>query len=191
MRAREGEAAEGESSDAVVVGLEHARNASLRSRGVSTQRVLRVAIGVQHERVRLRCEVVVPAEVEAAFRDALAAGGGKLAVRVEAVESVEVPASGLAQSERLEMQRRLARLSPAERNVLDLLAEGLTNGQIADRLFLAHKTVKNYVSRLLCKLDMSRRTEAAVFAARMRDSAWSDAYGVVGLEPPAAAIGPA
>ena len=62
---------------------------------------------------------------------------------------------------------RLARLTTQERNILDLIAEGLTNRQIGERLFLAEKTVKNYVSNLLGKLGMERRTEAAVFAARL------------------------
>jgi two-component system response regulator DevR len=64
---------------------------------------------------------------------------------------------------------RLARLSEQERKILDLIAEGLTNRQIAERMFLAEKTVKNYVSNLLAKLGMERRTEAAVFAARLND----------------------
>jgi DNA-binding NarL/FixJ family response regulator len=64
---------------------------------------------------------------------------------------------------------RLARLTDQERRILDLIAEGLTNRQIAERMFLAEKTVKNYVSNLLSKLGMERRTEAAVFAARLQD----------------------
>jgi two-component system response regulator DevR len=62
---------------------------------------------------------------------------------------------------------RLRGLTDQERRVLALLAEGRTNRQIADDLFLAEKTVKNYVSNLLSKLGMSRRTEAAVWAARL------------------------
>ena len=62
---------------------------------------------------------------------------------------------------------RLARLTDQERKILDLIAEGLTNRQIGDRLFLAEKTVKNYVSNLLAKLGMERRTEAAVFATKL------------------------
>jgi DNA-binding NarL/FixJ family response regulator len=62
---------------------------------------------------------------------------------------------------------RLARLTEQERKILDLIAEGLTNRQIGERMFLAEKTVKNYVSNLLAKLGMERRTEAAVFAARL------------------------
>ena len=62
----------------------------------------------------------------------------------------------------------LARLSPQERRILDLISEGKTNRQIAESLFLAEKTVKNYVSNLLSKLEMSRRSEAAAYAARLQ-----------------------
>jgi two-component system response regulator DevR len=64
----------------------------------------------------------------------------------------------------------LSGLSEQERILLGLLAEGLTNKQIADRMFLAEKTVKNYVSRLLAKLGMERRTQAAVFATKLERS---------------------
>ncbi len=62
---------------------------------------------------------------------------------------------------------RLAKLSPQERNVLRLIAQGRTNRQIAEELSLAEKTVKNYVSNLLRKLDMRRRSEAAAFRASL------------------------
>ena len=68
-----------------------------------------------------------------------------------------------------EEDERIASLTPQERKILDLLAEGLTNRQIGERLHLAEKTVKNYVSNVLMKLGMSRRTEAAVYAARQAD----------------------
>jgi DNA-binding NarL/FixJ family response regulator len=61
----------------------------------------------------------------------------------------------------------LAQLTDQERRILLLIAEGLTNRQIAERMFLAEKTVKNYVSSLLAKLGMERRTQAAVFASRL------------------------
>jgi len=61
----------------------------------------------------------------------------------------------------------LSRLSPQERRILDQIAEGKTNRQIADELYLAEKTVKNYVSNLLTKLQMGRRSEAAAYAARL------------------------
>jgi DNA-binding NarL/FixJ family response regulator len=60
-------------------------------------------------------------------------------------------------------------LTGQERRLLDLLAEGLTNREIGERMFLAEKTVKNYVSNLLMKLGMHRRTEAAVYGARLAD----------------------
>ncbi|MEV1174474.1 response regulator transcription factor [Nonomuraea sp. NPDC049784] len=63
----------------------------------------------------------------------------------------------------------LAALSQQERHILDLIGEGLTNRQIGERMFLAEKTVKNYVSNLLAKLNMQRRTQAAALAARLRD----------------------
>ena len=60
----------------------------------------------------------------------------------------------------------LGRLTDQERKVIDLIGEGLTNRQIAERLFLAEKTIKNYVSNILTKLGMTRRTEAAAYVAR-------------------------
>jgi two-component system response regulator DevR len=63
---------------------------------------------------------------------------------------------------------KLAALTEREREVLDLIAGGLTNRQIGEQLFLAEKTVKNYVSSLLSKLGMQRRTQAAVFGAEFR-----------------------
>jgi two-component system, NarL family, response regulator DevR len=63
--------------------------------------------------------------------------------------------------------QQLARLTDQERKILDLLAQGLTNRQIGEQLYLAEKTVKNYVSNLLMKLGMHRRTEAAVYATRL------------------------
>jgi len=64
---------------------------------------------------------------------------------------------------------RIASLTPQERRILDLIAEGYTNRQIAETMFLAEKTVKNYVSNLLAKLGMERRTQAATFAARLNE----------------------
>lgn len=58
-------------------------------------------------------------------------------------------------------------LSARERQVLDLIAEGLSNRQIGDQLELAEKTVKNYVSALFAKLGMERRTQAAVYGAQL------------------------
>ncbi len=63
---------------------------------------------------------------------------------------------------------RIAKLSPQERRILDLITEGKTNRQIGAEMFLAEKTVKNYVSNLLQKMGFSRRTEAAVYATRSK-----------------------
>ena len=63
----------------------------------------------------------------------------------------------------------LTGLTAQERRVLELIGEGLTNRQIGERLFLAEKTVKNYVSALFAKLGMERRTQAAAYAARVFD----------------------
>lgn len=63
---------------------------------------------------------------------------------------------------------RLRDLSATERTLLELLGEGLTNREIGQRMFLAEKTVKNYVSRLLAKLGLHRRTQAALLAAELR-----------------------
>jgi two-component system, NarL family, response regulator DevR len=62
---------------------------------------------------------------------------------------------------------RISQLSDQEMRIFELIGEGLTNRQIAERVHLAEKTVKNYVSNLLMKLGMDRRTEAAAFAARL------------------------
>ena len=69
--------------------------------------------------------------------------------------------------ERMATVDPLSALSDQEKRVLDLVAEGLTNRQIAERMFLAEKTAKNYVSSVLTKLGMQRRSQAAAFAVRL------------------------
>lgn len=94
------------------------------------------------------------------------------------IESIRKVASGAQLLDgaevRLGMQRlrdsdegRLTDLTPQEQRIFDLIGEGCSNRQIADELFLAEKTVKNYVSGLFAKLGMTRRTEAAALAARV------------------------
>ncbi|HMG27799.1 MAG TPA: response regulator transcription factor [Acidimicrobiia bacterium] len=123
------------------------------------------------------------ADDEALFQAIMAGASGyvlkqiKGADVVEAVRAVAAGRSLLDPSvtervvERLrsgqEEDELLARLSPQERNILGLIADGLTNRQIAEQVHLAEKTVKNYVSNLLSKLGMERRTQAAVYAARL------------------------
>jgi DNA-binding NarL/FixJ family response regulator len=92
--------------------------------------------------------------------------------RVASGQSLLDPSVTASVLERLragpETDERLQRLTEQERRILDLIAEGLTNRQIAQRVHLAEKTVKNYVSNLLAKLGMERRTQAAVYAVRLR-----------------------
>ncbi|GAB2671665.1 response regulator transcription factor [Gordonia jinhuaensis] len=72
--------------------------------------------------------------------------------------------------ERTEHVDPLAELTRQEREVFALIGEGLTNREIGARMFLAEKTVKNYVSRILAKLDLQRRTQVAVMATKLNDS---------------------
>jgi len=134
----------------------------------------------------IRCLILTSFADDEALFDAIMAGASGYLLKqikgtdlVDAVERVAAGQSLLDPEvtarvlERLrqgpEEDERLARLTDQERKILDLIAEGLTNRQIAERMFLAEKTVKNYVSNLLSKLGMERRTEAAVFAARLQD----------------------
>lgn len=91
--------------------------------------------------------------------------------RVAAGESLLDPAITGRVLQRLRepgpVDHRLASLTGQERRILHLIADGMTNRQIAGEMFLAEKTVKNYVSNLLAKLGMQRRTEAAVFATKL------------------------
>jgi len=93
--------------------------------------------------------------------------------RVAAGESLLDPSLTRQVMERLRGENvedeRLSRLTAQERNILELIADGKTNRQIADELYLAEKTVKNYVSNLLSKMGFARRTEAAVYAARLAE----------------------
>jgi len=123
------------------------------------------------------------ADDEALFQAIMAGASGYVLKQIkgaDVVEAVRAVASGWSLLdpsvtarvlERLrsgsEEDELLARLSPQERNILRLIADGLTNRQIAEQVHLAEKTVKNYVSNLLSKLGMERRTQAAVYAARL------------------------
>ena len=93
--------------------------------------------------------------------------------KVAAGESLLDPAVTRRVLERLRAAPKedegLAQISEQERRILDLIAEGYTNRHIAETIFLAEKTVKNYVSSVLSKLGMERRTEAAAYAARLAE----------------------
>jgi two-component system, NarL family, response regulator DevR len=67
-----------------------------------------------------------------------------------------------------EQDPRLARLTPTEARILDMIAEGMTNREIGERVHLAEKTIKNYVSTILSKLQVARRAEAAAYVAERR-----------------------
>lgn len=72
----------------------------------------------------------------------------------------------LRKGKQLLKDERLARLSAQEERILEMIADGKTNGEIADKLHLAEKTVKNYVTSILSKLEVARRAEAAAYLAR-------------------------
>lgn len=80
------------------------------------------------------------------------------------MDSVTVEGAMRRVREALDVANPLDDLTPRELDILELVAEGLSNREIAGRLFLAEKTVKNYVSGILSKLGMQRRTQAALFA---------------------------
>ena len=141
---------------------------------------------LRSSRPELRCLMLTSFDDDEALFEAIMAGAaGYLLKEVRAndlVESVRRVAAGQSlldprmTAQVLERLRnppaedpRTAKLSDQERKILDLLAGGLTNRQIADELFLAEKTIKNYMTNLLTKLGMSRRTEAAVYAARIAE----------------------
>ncbi|MFI5485010.1 response regulator [Micromonospora echinaurantiaca] len=91
--------------------------------------------------------------------------------RVAAGQSLLDPAITTRVLERIrsgvEQPRELKDLTDQERRILEYVAEGLTNREIAGKMFLAEKTVKNYVSSVLAKLGLERRTQAAVLATRL------------------------
>ena len=132
----------------------------------------------------LRCLMLTSFTSDEAMLDAILAGASGYVVKdikgmelAQAIKDVGAgkslldnrAATALMAKLRSDAERSdpLAGLTQQERVLLDLLGEGLTNRQIAARMFLAEKTVKNYVSRLLAKLGMERRTQAAVFASTL------------------------
>jgi DNA-binding NarL/FixJ family response regulator len=134
----------------------------------------------------LRCLMLTSfADDDALFSAILAGASGYLLKQIRGPELVSAvrrvaegqslidPALTATVMERLrgkQEDERIAKLSPQERRILDLIAEGKTNRQIGAEMYLAEKTVKNYVSNLLAKMGFSRRTEAAVYATRSRSA---------------------
>ena len=136
----------------------------------------------------LNCLILTSYTDEQAMLDAILAGAGGYVIKdikgMELVSAVRKVGSGQSLLDNRAAAALMARLragvdkpSPLagltgqERVLLDLLGEGLTNRQVAERMFLAEKTVKNYVSRLLAKLGMQRRTQAAVLAVELKNQA--------------------
>jgi DNA-binding NarL/FixJ family response regulator len=87
----------------------------------------------------------------------------------ESMLDPEAASKVMARMRRPSQSDPLARLTAQERRILELIGEGLTNRQIGERMYLAEKTVKNYVSGLFAKLGMERRTQAAAYASRVFD----------------------
>ena len=134
----------------------------------------------------LRCLMLTSFTDEQAMLDAILAGASGFVIKdikgmelAKAVKDVGAGKSLLDNRAAAVLMERLrtrtdeadplAGLTEQERTLLMLLGEGLTNRQIAARMYLAEKTVKNYVSRLLAKLGMERRTQAAVFVSKLHD----------------------
>ncbi|MEO5832879.1 MAG: response regulator transcription factor [Nakamurella sp.] len=133
----------------------------------------------------LNCLMLTSFTDEQAMLDAILAGAGGYVIKdirgmelLSAVRTVGAGRSLLDNRAAAALMRRLrdgvpdtgplAALTEQERAVLELIGGGLTNRQIAERMFLAEKTVKNYVSSLLAKLGMERRTQVAVLATELR-----------------------
>ena len=128
----------------------------------------------------LRCLMFTALTSDEAMLDAVLAGASGYVIKdikgIELARAIKEVSAGrslldiraaAALMTRLREEKKpdpLSGLTTQERTLLSLLGESLTNSQIADRMLLSEKTVKNYVSRLLIKLGMERRTQAAVFA---------------------------
>ena len=131
---------------------------------------------------QLRCLILTSSTDEQSMLDAILAGASGYVVKdirgMELAEAIKAIGSGKSLLDNraaavlmsrlrksTEQDERLRDLTATERTLLELLGEGLTNREIGQRMFLAEKTVKNYVSRLLTKLGLAGRTQAALFAA--------------------------
>jgi len=124
------------------------------------------------------------ADDEALYASVMAGAAGYLLKQVKArdlIEDVKKVAGGASLMDPRAVARVVERisnppkvnteakgLSPQEARLLDLIAEGLTNRQIAEAMFLSEKTVKNYMTGLLSKLKMNSRTEAAIYATKLK-----------------------
>ncbi len=145
---------------------------------------IEVCRDIRSEHPEVRCLILTSFADDQALVDASMAGAAGYVLKQirsnELTESIRKVAAGVtlldAATVRLGMQRLkdsdeglVATLTDQEHRIFDLIGEGYSNRQIAEEMFLAEKTVKNYVSNMLAKLGMSRRTEAAAFAARLEE----------------------
>lgn len=139
---------------------------------------------VRSRRPEIKCLMLTSFSDDEALFDAIMAGASGYVLKAirgtDLLSAVRDVAAGkslldpIATSRVLERLRdgggkedeRLAQLTKQERRILDLIGEGMTNRQIGNELHLAEKTVKNYVSSLLAKMGMERRTQAAAYVAR-------------------------
>jgi len=141
---------------------------------------------IRSRRPEIRCLMLTSFSDDEALFSAILAGAAGYVLKqirgtdlVEAIRHVARGESLLDAAVTARVMERLRSPAPAnpelesltdqERRILDLIAEGLTNRQIGERMYLAEKTVKNYVSNVLMKLGMSRRSEAAAYAARLSE----------------------
>ncbi len=141
----------------------------------------------------LRCLMLTSFTTEEAMLDAILAGASGYVVKdirgMELAKAIKEVGAGRSLLDNRAAAALMARLrdgathadplsglSGQERALLDLIGDGLTNKQIADRMYLAEKTVKNYVSRLLTKLGMERRTQAAAFVSKLERTSRSDRF---------------
>jgi two-component system response regulator DevR len=132
----------------------------------------------------IKCLMLTSFSDDEALVDAAVAGAHGFALKqlrgTDIVDAVRTIAAGKSLMDPSTTKRALARLAEGsetdrtllplteqERRIFDLIGEGMSNRQIANEVFLAEKTIKNYVSSILAKLGMSRRTEAAALAARL------------------------
>lgn len=145
---------------------------------------IEVCRAIRSEFDDVACLILTSFHDDQAILDAAMAGAAGYVLKQirgnDLVDAIRAVASGTvlldAAEARMALQRlrdseegRLADLTEQETRIFDFIGEGMTNRQIAAEMFLAEKTVKNYVSNMLAKLGMSRRTEAAAFAARLAE----------------------
>jgi DNA-binding NarL/FixJ family response regulator len=143
---------------------------------------IEVCRDIRSEHPEVACLMLTSFSDDHATIDAAMAGAAGFVLKQvgsgELVEAIRKVAAGVQLLDRAEVRLRMQRLrdsdegvllalTPQEQRIFTLIGDGFSNRQIADEMFLAEKTVKNYVSNLFAKLGISRRTQAAALAARL------------------------